>query len=137
MVASSKTQTIRFVPPKFFGKLGSCNTIQYFMFKVLEVVAFLKENCSANVWNLKSCIGLYACCVIRRVAREGAMPPPPIPNVVPKIFRAIKVLMLKPKKYFGANQRHFLRNLSHQPLVEPDQSTMFYQLSMINQMLCT
>jgi len=76
MVTSSKTQTIRFVPPKFFGKLGSCNTIQYFMFKVLEVVAFLKENCSANVWNLKSCIGLYACCVIRRVAREGAMPPP-------------------------------------------------------------
>jgi len=62
--------------------------------------------------------------------------PPPIPNVAPKIFRVIKVLMRKPKKYFGANQRHFLRKLLHKPLVEPDQSTMFYQLSMINQTLC-
>jgi len=44
--------------------------------------------------------------------------------------------MRKPKKYFGANQRHFLRKLLHKPLVEPDQSTMFYQLSMINQTLC-
>jgi len=45
--------------------------------------------------------------------------------------------MRKPKKYFSANQRHWLRNLLHQPLVEPDQSTMFHQLSMINQTLCT
>jgi len=45
--------------------------------------------------------------------------------------------MRKPKKYFSANQRHFLRNLLHQPLVAPGQSTMFYQLSMIIQTLCT
>jgi len=45
--------------------------------------------------------------------------------------------MRKPNKYFSANQRQFLRNLLHQPLVEPDQSTMFYQLSMIDQTLCT
>ena len=63
--------------------------------------------------------------------------PPPIPSDAPKMFRVIKGLMRKPKKYFSANQRHCLRNLLHQPLVEPDQSTMFYQLSMINQMLCT
>jgi len=37
--------------------------------------------------------------------------------------------MRKPKKYFSANQRHFLRNLLHQPLVEPDQSTV---LSIVN-----
>jgi len=68
---------------------------------------------------------------------QGGAMAPPIPNVAPKIFRVIKVLMRKPQKYFNANQRHFLRNLSHQPLVEPDQSTMVYQLSMINQTLCT
>jgi len=45
-----------------------------------------------------------------------------------RIFRVIKVLMRKPKKYFNANQRHFLRNQLHQSLVEPDQNTMFYQL---------
>jgi len=45
--------------------------------------------------------------------------------------------MRKPKKYFSANQRHCLRNLLHQPLVEPDQIIMFYQLSIINQTLCT
>jgi len=45
--------------------------------------------------------------------------------------------MRKPNKYFSANQRQFLLNLLHQPLVEPDQSTMFYQLSMINQTLRT
>jgi len=45
--------------------------------------------------------------------------------------------MRKPKKYFSANQRHFLRNLLHQHLIEPDQSAMFYQLSMINQTLRT
>jgi len=55
----------------------------------------------------------------------GAMTPP-IPNVAPKFFRVIKVLMRRPKKYFSANQRHCLRNLLHQPLVEPDQSTMFF-----------
>jgi len=44
--------------------------------------------------------------------------------------------MRKAKKYFSGNQRHFLRNL-YQPLIEPDQSAMFYQLSMINQTLCT
>jgi len=45
--------------------------------------------------------------------------------------------MRKTEKYFSANQRHCLRNLLHQPLIEPDQSAMFYQLSMINQTLCT
>jgi len=70
-------------------------------------------------------------------ARSQGGNSPPIPNVAPKIFRIIKVLMRKPKKYFSANQRHCLRNLLHQPLVEPDQSTMFYHLSMINQTLCT
>jgi len=45
--------------------------------------------------------------------------------------------MRKPKIYFSANQRHCLQNLLHQLLVEPDQSTMFYQLSVINQTLCT
>ena len=24
----------------------------------------LKENCVVNIWNFKSCIGLYACCLI-------------------------------------------------------------------------
>jgi len=62
---------------------------------------------------------------------------PPIPNVAQKIFAVIKILMRKSKKYFSANQRHFLQNLLHQPLVESDQSTLFYQLSMINQTLCT
>jgi len=45
--------------------------------------------------------------------------------------------MRKSKKYFSASQRHCLRSLLHQPLVEPDQSTMFCQLSMINETLCT
>jgi len=49
---------------------------------------------------------------------------PPIPNVAPKMFWVIKLLMRKPKKYFSANQRHCLRNLLHLPLVEPDQSTV-------------
>ena len=62
---------------------------------------------------------------------------PPNSERAPKIFRVIKVLMHKSKKYFSANQQHCFRNLLHQPLVEPDQSTMFYQLSMINQALCT
>jgi len=65
----------------------------------------------------------------------GAMTPQN-PNVTPKIFRVIKVLMRKPKKHFSANQRHCLRNLLPEPVVEPDQSTMFYQLSIINQRLC-
>jgi len=46
-------------------------------------------------------------------------------------------LIRKPKKYFSANQRHCLRNLLHQPLVERDQTSMLYQLSMINQTLRT
>ena len=70
-----------------------------------------------------------------RIARGGNAPP--IPNVAPKIFRVIKVLIRKPKKYFSANQRHCLRNLLHQPLVERDQTSMLYQLSMINQTLRT
>jgi len=45
--------------------------------------------------------------------------------------------MRKPKKYFSANQPHCLRNLLHQPFVEPDQSTMLCQLSMINRTLST
>ena len=74
----------------------------------------------------------------RRQARsQGGNVPPPIPNVAPKIFTVIKVLMRKPKKYFSANQRHCLRNLLHQPSVEPDSCTVFYQLSRINETLCT
>jgi len=42
--------------------------------------------------------------------------------------------MRKPKKCVSANQQNCLRNLSFQLLVEPDQSSMVYQLS-INQML--
>jgi len=45
-------------------------------------------------------------------------------------------LMSKPKEYFRANHRKCLRNLLHN-LVEPDQSTVVHQLSMINQTLCT
>jgi len=50
----------------------------------------------------------------RRVARGGrwGQLPPPIPKVAPKIFRLIK-LMCKPKKYFSANKRNCLRNLSY------------------------
>ena len=75
--------------------------------------------------------------VTRRVAR-GAMGviAPPIPKVTPKIFRSMKLLMSKPKKYCSANHRKCLRNLLHN-LVEPDQSTVVQQLSMINQTLCT
>jgi len=61
---------------------------------------------------------------------------PPIPKVAPKMFGSIKLLMFKPKKYFSANHRKSLRNLLHN-LVEPDQSTVVQQLSMINQTLCT
>ena len=66
----------------------------------------------------------------------GAIAPPPIPKVAPKIFRSIKLLTSKPKKYFSANHRKCLRNLLHN-LVEPGQSTVVQQLSMINQTLCT
>jgi len=31
---------------------------------------------------------------------------PPIPNVEPKFFRLVKLLMGKPNKYFSANQRN-------------------------------
>ena len=73
--------------------------------------------------------------VIRRVARRGAISPP-IPKVAPNIFRSIKLLMSKLKKYFSANHGKCLHNLLHN-LVEPDQSTVVQQLSMINQTLCT
>jgi len=74
---------------------------------------------------------------VRSQGGSGGNASPQIPNVAPKIFMVIKVLIRKPKKYFSANQRHCLRNLLHQPLVEPYESTMFYQLSRINQTLCT
>jgi len=73
-------------------------------------------------------------CVDRR--GKGGNCPPPIPNVAPKIFRVIKLLMRKPKKYFSANQWHCLRNLLHVPLVETDQSTMLHQLPLTNQTMC-
>jgi len=41
----------------------------------------------------------------RRVAR-GAIAPPPIPKVALAIFMLIKLLMCKPKKCVGANQRN-------------------------------
>jgi len=54
--------------------------------------------------------------------------------------------MYKPKNYFSVNQQKCLKEpiLQYftyltvlQPLVEPDQSSMVYQLSLINQTLCT
>jgi len=66
----------------------------------------------------------------------GAIAPPLIPKVAPKIFRSNKLLISKPKKYFSANHRKCLRNLLHN-LVEPDQITVVQQLSMIDQTLCT
>jgi len=42
--------------------------------------------------------------------------------------------MCKPNKYFSANQQKLLRKpIQLQLSVEPDQSSIFYQLSMINQ----
>jgi len=38
---------------------------------------------------------------------------PAILKVAPKIFRLIKLLVCKPKKYLSANQRNCLRNLSY------------------------
>jgi len=72
----------------------------------------------------------------RHVARggNGVIAPLPIPKVAPKIFRSIKLLMCKPKKYFSVNHRKSM--LLHN-LVETDQSTVGHQLSMINQTLCT
>ena len=32
----------------------------------------IKENCGANVWNLKSCIGLYSCCIIEPFCVAGS-----------------------------------------------------------------
>jgi len=61
----------------------------------------------------------------------GAIAPPPIPRVAPKFFRAIKLLMCKPKQYFSANHRKCLRNLLHN-FVEPGESTKVHQLSVIN-----
>jgi len=67
---------------------------------------------------------------LRRVARGGTIAPPPIP----KVFRSIKLLICKPKKIFSVNHR---KCLVLPNLVEPDQSTVVHQLSMINQTLCT
>jgi len=36
---------------------------------------------------------------------------PPIPKVALTIFRLIKLLMCKPKKYVSANQRNYLKKL--------------------------
>ena len=60
--------------------------------------------------------------------------PPPIPKVAPKMFRSIKLLICKPTKFFSVNH---LKCLLLYNLVEPDQSTVVHQLSMINQTLCT
>ena len=38
--------------------------VQSFAVRCLRLWHVLKENCGANVWNLKSCIYLYACRVI-------------------------------------------------------------------------
>ena len=44
-------------------------------------------------------------------SRRGSMGTiPPIPKVAPKIFRSIKLLIWKPKKYFSATQQNCLRN---------------------------
>jgi len=37
---------------------------------------------------------------------NGGKIAPPIPNVEPKFFTLMKLLMGKPKKYFSANQRN-------------------------------
>jgi len=66
-------------------------------------------------------------------SQEGGNCPLPIPKVPPKIFRAVKLSMCMPQKYFGANHRYRLRYLLHN-LIEPDQSTVVHQLSMFNQM---
>ena len=64
--------------------------------------------------------------------------PTTIPKVARTFFRLIKLLMCKPKKYFGTNQRSCLRNISYfSVLVELNQSSVVYQLPMINQLLCT
>jgi len=42
---------------------------------------------------------------------NGGKIAPPIPNVEPKFFRLMKLLMCKPNKYFSANQRNCSRNL--------------------------
>ena len=54
------------------------------------------------------CLYKIMSAVLRRVATGGAMDQfaPPIPKVAPKIFRLIKLLVCKPKKYFSANQRN-------------------------------
>ena len=67
----------------------------------------------------------------RRIDR-GAIAPP-FPKVAPNISRVIK--LCKPNKYFSANRRKCLRNLLHH-FVEPDQSNVVHQLSMVNQRLC-
>jgi len=80
------------------------------------------------------------CIAARRVARGGSLGAiaTPILKVAPKIFRLIKLLMCKPKKYFSANKRNCLKEpFLLQPLVELDQSSVIYQLPMINQPLCT
>jgi len=59
---------------------------------------------------------------------DGGKIASPIPNVEPNFFRLMKLLMCKPNKYFSANQRNCSRNLKF--LVEPDQSSMVYQLFM-------
>jgi len=61
----------------------------------------------------------------------------PIPKSCIKKFWWIKRLTYKPKKYFSANQRNWLKEpILLQLFVEPDQSNMIYHLSMIKQMLC-
>jgi len=82
------------------------------------------------------CIFAVVSCQARRQGGQWGQLPPPIPKVAPKIFRSIKLLMSKPKKYFSANHRKCLRNLLHN-LVEPDQSTVVQQLSMIDKTLCS
>ena len=95
----------------------------------------------------------YACCYIvlyqvhalnidahlsaaRRVARgrQWGQFPPPNSESCTKYFRSIKLLVCKPNKFCRVNHRKCL--LLHN-LVEPDQSTVVNQLSMINQTLCT
>jgi len=60
---------------------------------------------------------------------NGGKIAPPIPNVEPNFFRLMKLLMCKPNKYFSAKLLKEPNLL--QFLVEPDQSSMVYQLSMI------
>jgi len=66
----------RHLRPTFLCNKRVLQHIQYFFSKFcsswLEVWHVLKENYGANVWNLKSCIGLYTCYVTETFSVAGS-----------------------------------------------------------------